>query len=124
MKRHLAFACALIGAFVIPAIAQEDAPNEGRAQPGPKMVIARNLEFARAGGQALQLDLYRQDPTPKPSPVVVWIHGDDTEFTTRFPTPAGALVSPGFAVASIDLRTGPGSTLTTQVRAREAARRW
>ena len=57
--------------------AQRGAPNEGTAQPGPRLKIERNLEYARAGGQALTLDLYRQDPTPRPSPVIVWIHGSE-----------------------------------------------
>jgi len=75
-------------------------------------------------GQALQLDLYRQDPAAKPSAVVVWIHGADSGFAAKAPTPAAALVTPGFAVASIDYRTGPGSTLTTQVADAKAAIRW
>src|SRR5215210_9544057 len=68
--------------------AQQGAQNEGRAQPGPRLVIERNLEFVRAGGQPLRLDLYRADPTPTPNPVVVWIHGSEAPFNSRSLTPA------------------------------------
>src|SRR5579863_7686531 len=111
MKRQLLFACAVLSGLSLPTLAQEGAPNEGQPQGGPRLKIERNIEFARVDGQALQLDLYRQDPAAKPSAVVVWIHGDDPGFSTKSPTPAAALVTPGFAVASIDYRIGPGSNL-------------
>jgi endo-1,4-beta-xylanase len=115
----------MLGGLSLPASAQEGAPNEGRPQQGqPRLKIERNIEFARTGGQALQLDLYRQDPSPRPSPVVLWIHGDDTGSATRSPSPAAALVTPGFAVASIDYRTGTGTNLSSQVADAKAAIRW
>ena len=120
--RLTALALAAAGATVW---AQRGTPNEGTAQPGPRMKIERNLEYAHAGGQALTLDLYRQDPTPKPSAVVVWIHGTEPGATGgKAPTPAAALVTPGFAVASIDYRTGSASTLAMQVADAKAAVRW
>ena len=123
MRRLLLWTALLAGCGAI-VTAQQGAPNEGQAQAGPRLKIEHNIEFARAGGQALTLDLYRQDPTATPSPVVVWIHGTDPGFATKAPTPAGALVTPGFAVASIDYRSGAGSTLSTQVADAKAAVRW
>jgi acetyl esterase/lipase len=124
MKRQFLLVCAVASVLSVAASAQQGAPNEGQPQGGPRLKIERNIEFARVDGHALQLDLYRQDPAAKPSAVVVWIHGDDPGFATRSPSPAAALVTPGFAVASIDYRTGPGSNLTMQVADAKAAIRW
>ena len=38
------------------------APNEGRGQGGPALTIERDLEYSRAGGVSLTLDLYYIDP--------------------------------------------------------------
>ena len=118
MKRQFLFACAILGALSVAAAAQEGAPNEGQVQGGPRMDIQRNIEFARAGGKALQLDFYLLTPAAKPSPVVVWI-GDGQP---RSSTPAAALVTPGYAVASIDTRAG--SDLASQLADAKAAIRW
>ena len=104
--------------------AQQGAPSEGQVQPGPRLKIERDLEYARAGGRALTLDLYRQDPVPTPAPVVVWIHGTTGGDPTKATTPAGALLTPGYAVASIDYRTGAGTTMAMQVADAKAAVRW
>ena len=105
--------------------AQQGAPNEGTAQSGPRLKIERNLEYTRAGSQALTLDLYRQDSTPKPSPVVLWIHGTEPGAAgSKAPTPAAALVTPGYAVASIDYRAGNAAALAMQAADAKAAIRW
>ena len=118
-------ALALLAAGVTVLAQRGGEPNEGQLQRGPRMKIERNLEYARVGGQALTLDLHRPDPTPKPSPVVVWIHGAEPGAAAgKNPTPAAALVTPGYAVASIDYRTGAASTLTMQAADAKAAVRW
>ena len=123
MKRLLLGTCAL-GFLAIPGFSQRGAPNEGQPQAGPSLKIDRDLEYARPGGQALYLDLYRRLPAATPSAVVVWIHGTDSSFTGKAPTPAAALATQGFAIASIDYRTGPGASLATQVADAKAAVRW
>ena len=107
------------------APAQPGAPNEGRPQPGPRLKIEHDLEYARPDGRALTLDVYRLDPSATPFPVVVWIHGADSPFATKAATPAVALVTPtGFAVASIEYRTAAGATLAMQLADAKAAVRW
>jgi acetyl esterase/lipase len=123
MKRFIMIACALV-LIAAPLCGQQGAPNEGQPQAGPTLKIDRDLEYARAGGQALKLDLYRRMPAATPSAVVIWIHGTDSTFTGKTPTPAAALTTQGYAVASIDYRTGAGSTLSTQVADAKAAVRW
>jgi len=105
------------------AAAQRQAePNEGRPQPGPRLKIERDLEYSRAGSQALTLDLYRPDPVPAPTPVVVWIHGMKGGDATKATSPAVALTTSGYAIASIDYRgTAP---IAARVADAKAAVRW
>src|SRR5262245_22797858 len=128
------FAIFAILFFCLPAFAQRagragggrgaGAPNEGRGQAGPSLKIERDLEYARAGGQPLMLDLYYLEPLPTPRPVIVWIHGSGPG-ATKTASPATALISPtGVAVASIDYRTGTGVTLQMQLADAKAAIRW
>jgi S-formylglutathione hydrolase FrmB len=101
-------------------------PNEGRGQGGPALKIERDLEYGRAGGRPLMLDLYRMDPASAPSPVIVWIHGIDGPLTTKMTTPAMAFVSAnsGYAVASVEFRTGAAATRAMQLADVKAAIRW
>ena len=124
--RRLLFTVTSAAAIAVGAVisAQQGAPSEGQVQTGTRLAIERGIEFARAGGQPLRLDLFRPDPTPAPNPVVIWIHGADAPFNVRSLTPASALVTPGYAVASIDYRAGAGATLAGQVADAKAAVRW
>jgi acetyl esterase/lipase/S-formylglutathione hydrolase FrmB len=122
--RHLLAGLAALAASITMA-AQQGAPNEGRTLQGPALRIERNLEYVRVGSQALTLDLYEQSRATKASPVVVWIHGTESGLgSNKTPTPAAALVTPGYAVASIDYRTGNGVTLADQLADAKAAVRW
>jgi acetyl esterase/lipase len=117
----------LIAALVLATVSlkaggQQGAPNEGRPQPGPRLTIERDLEYARAGNQALTLDVYRPDPVNAPTPVIVWIHGVKGGDATRATTPAAALATPGYAIASIDYRVG--ASTTARVADAKAAVRW
>jgi len=100
-------------------------PNEGRAQPGPSLKIERDLEYGRAAGQRLTLDLYRMDPAATPIPLVVWIHGSEPPLNTKIATPAIALVSnSGYAAASVEYRSGAAVTRAMQLADVKAAIRW
>ena len=124
MRLRFVWSCLVVAAASTSGLAQQGAPNEGTPQAGPRLKIERDIEYARSGGEALTLDLYRQDSAAAPSAVVVWIHGADPGFVGKAPTPAAALVSSGFAVASIDYRSGAASTIATQVADAKAAVRW
>ena len=103
---------------------QQGAPSEGRVQRGTRLKIERDLEYANVGGKTLLLDIYRPDPASAPTPVVVWIHGTKGGDPTRTTTPAAALATPGYAVASIDYRSDAGSPITAGVSDAKAAVRW
>src|SRR3954469_5543775 len=112
LRRTLPFFGILL--ICVPAIAQRgaraggargaDTPNEGRGQAGARLKIEQDLEYARAGGQPLLLDLYHMDPVASARPVVVWIHGSGSG-ASKASSPAPALINPsGVAVASIEYR--------------------
>jgi acetyl esterase/lipase/enterochelin esterase-like enzyme len=113
-----------VGGSRISADNQQSAPNEGRVQGGPRLKIERDLEYARVAGQALMLDLYRPDPVSAPTPVIVWIHGTKGGDATKSTTPAVALVTPGYAVASIEYRSAANTPVAARVADAKAAIRW
>jgi acetyl esterase/lipase/enterochelin esterase-like enzyme len=110
-----------LAASLLSARGQQGAPNEGRPQGGPRLVIERDLEYSRAEGPTLRLDLYRPDPVTAPVPVVIWIHGNKGGDSTKATTPAVALL-PGYAVASIEYRSG--APVAARVADAKAAVRW
>jgi len=126
MKRHVSTVA--VGVVVLAASvsvrAQQGAPNEGRVPPGPRLAIDRDLEYGRAGNQPLALDLYRPDPVRTPTPVVVWIHGSQGGDPTKATTPAVALTTSGYAVASIEYRSGPNASVAARVADAKTAVRW
>ena len=118
---------AVIGTVIVAATSlmaggQQGAPNEGRPQPGPRLTIERDLEYARVDNRPLTLDVYRPDPVNAPTPVIVWIHGVKGGDSTKATTPAVALTTPGYAVASIEYRSGANAA--ARVADAKAAVRW
>jgi acetyl esterase/lipase/esterase/lipase superfamily enzyme len=122
--KQLMLATCVLALTGIPGYSQRGAPNEGQPQAGPSLKIDRDLEYARPDGRALKLDLYRRVPQTAPSAVVLWIHGVDSSLAGKAPTPAAALATQGYAVVSIDYRTGTGVTAAAQVADAKAAVRW
>ncbi len=126
MKRALPLValCTTLCAVPGAAVAQPAAPSEGRAQPGPRLKIERELAYSSVQGRALTLDLYRPDPTSAPTALIVWIHGSTGGDRTKTTTPAVALATSGYAVASIDHRGAAGATVAEGVADAKAAVRW
>jgi acetyl esterase/lipase len=82
----------------------------------------RNLEYARAGGRSLHLDLYLPSgPGLGLWPVVLWFHGQPGR---KSPTPARRLTAAGFAVASVEYRATRSARFPAQLRDARAAVRW
>jgi len=124
MTRHLSFVAVIsvaLGAVHLAA-GQQGAANEGRPQPGARLKIERDLEYGRVDGRPLTLDIYRPDPLNTPTPVVMWIHGTNGGDPTKATTPAVALVTPGYAVASIDYRSA--APIAARVADARTAIRW
>src|SRR4030095_4996706 len=71
MKLHVP--SIVLGSLIVAAASlsagQQGAPNEGRVQPGARLTVERDLEYTRAGGQALRLGLYRPQAGDTTTPV-------------------------------------------------------
>jgi endo-1,4-beta-xylanase len=98
------------------------AGNEGATPQGPALKIDNDLEYTQAGGQSLKLNLYRVLPATAPLPVLIWIHGSDGALANRSASPmTGIATANGYALASIDYRSG---TRAQQLADVKAAIRW
>ena len=74
-----------------------------RADHSKQMQILRDIEYARAGEQALKLDLYLPEGRAQ-APLIIWVHGGAWRSGSKKDMPLGKLVSEGYAVASVDYR--------------------
>jgi acetyl esterase/lipase len=95
----------------------------GRADGAHQIRVVRDIEYARAGTQALQLDLHL--PSGKPNaPLVVWVHGGAWRSGSRKEIPLGELVADGYAVASVDYRLSTQARFPAQIHDIKAAIRF
>jgi acetyl esterase/lipase len=95
----------------------------GRADGAHQIRVVRDIEYARAGTQALQLDLHL--PSGKPNaPLVVWVHGGAWRSGSRKEMPLGELVADGYAVASVDYRLSTQARFPAQIHDIKAAIRF
>lgn len=92
---------------------------------GPQgSVLHRNLEFSRAGGRPLLLDLYLPCAADGPLPVVAFIFGGAFRVGSKRDCMATRLVADGFAVASISYRLSAEAAFPAQLEDCKAAIRW
>jgi acetyl esterase/lipase len=128
---------ALLGS--LPSIAQTsqqglEPRNEGRnsrppvkrPRPLPDGVqAARDIEYAKADGVSLKLDLYTPEKQhPQPRPLVVWVHGGGWRAGNKQHCPALRLVQRGYVVASIQYRLSHQAIFPAQIHDCKAAIRW
>jgi acetyl esterase/lipase len=91
------------------------------AQTGPQ--VLRDIEYARAGGRRLLLDLHL--PAGRgPFPVIVWIHGGGWLSGSKDGGPALRQAGRGYAVASINYRFSYQARFPAQIEDSKAAVRW
>jgi acetyl esterase/lipase len=84
--------------------------------------LHRDVEYTRAGGRPLRLDLYLPAAAGAgPWPVVLWFHGQPGR---KYPSPARRLVTTGYAVVSVEYRSSRVARFPAQVRDAKAAVRW
>ena len=84
----------------------------------------RDLEYGRAGGKALLLDLYLPEKTEASLPLVIWIHGGGWAAGSKAGGPGPRLAGRGYAVASIDYRLSGEAVFPAQIEDCKAAVRW
>jgi acetyl esterase/lipase len=86
------------------------------------------------GYRPLVVDLYLPEPTDKPAPAIVYIHGGAWRVGTRrrfgrafvgwSPTPLARLAAAGFAVATVDYRLSSEARFPAQLEDVQAVIRW
>ncbi len=98
------------------------------AQPGPQttgMKTERNIPYVEKGHPNQVLDLFLPDqPSGKPLPLMIWIHGGAWMGGTQANPPVLYLVKEGFAVASIQYRMSGDAKWPAQAHDCKAAIRF
>ena len=87
--------------------------------------VIRDIEYRRAGGQGLCLDLHLPGGAG-PHPVIAWIHGGGWSTGTKdwCEGLAGWIVPSGFALAAVDYRLSGLAPFPAQIEDCKAAVRW
>jgi acetyl esterase/lipase len=86
-----------------------------------------DIEYACVGAdRPLRLDLYlpRQRSANQRLPLVIWVHGGAWLEGNKFPTPAAALATRGYAVASVGYRFSQEALFPAQIADCKAAVRF
>src|SRR5205823_4581634 len=76
--------------------------------------VIREIEYARVGNQALQLDFHLPGGQLR-APLIVWVHGGAWRSGSRADMPLGKLLDAGYAVASVDYRLSPRAKFPAQI---------
>ena len=94
-----------------------------RAQTNAQVI--RNIEYARADGKSLLLDLYLPAANSSRLPVIVWVHGGGWATGDKGDGgPAARMTERGYAVASINYRLSWEARFPAQIEDCKAAIRW
>ena len=85
--------------------------------------VQRDIEYARVGEHSLKLDLYLPASASNPA-LIVWVHGGAWRSCSKSSMPLDALVTRGYAVASVDYRLTPVAPFPAQIHDLKAAIRY
>ncbi|HWE01166.1 MAG TPA: alpha/beta hydrolase [Tepidisphaeraceae bacterium] len=118
--------CLLFAALALCVIsrAADTQPAKSPTTSSAGMRLLPNLEYADVDGKSLLLDLYLPDPTDKPAPVILYVHGGAWSGGDKHDRTAVALVAHGYAVASIDYRLSQEAIFPAQIEDCKTAVRW
>lgn len=86
--------------------------------------VQTNIEYARAGGQSLQLDIYSPKKPMGKLPVVVWIHGGSWNSGSKNFCPIGFMAAQNLAIVSINYRLTETAPFPAQIYDCKGAIRW
>jgi acetyl esterase/lipase len=97
----------------------------GCVQRIPKNIQAdRNLEYGRASGESLLLDIYRPEAITKKLPVVVWIYGGAWKAGNKNFCPIAFMATQQLAIVSINYRLDSVAPFPAQIYDCKGAIRW
>ncbi|MFA4835373.1 MAG: alpha/beta hydrolase [Dehalococcoidia bacterium] len=87
--------------------------------------ITRNIEYGRASGTSLFLDIYTpQKPLANLMPAIIWIHGGSWYYGDKYVTYIKALAEQGFFGVSINYRLSGKAAFPAAVEDAKCAVRW
>ena len=85
----------------------------------------KDLEYGKASGRAMLLDLYLPEKGDQPLPLIVWIHGGAWMAGSKDgPSPALPFTAKGYAVAHVGYRLSQEAKFPAQIHDCKAAVRW
>jgi acetyl esterase/lipase len=85
----------------------------------------KDLEYGKASGRAMRLDLYLPEKGDKPLPLIIWIHGGAWMGGSKDgPSPALRFTAKGWAVAQVGYRLSQEAKFPAQIQDCKAAVRW
>src|SRR5580692_8033374 len=88
----------------------------GCVQRVPKDVQAvRNIEYGRASGESLLLDIYRPRVMAKKLPVIVWIYGGAWKNGSKDFCPIAFMATQQLAIVSINYRLDSVASFPAQI---------
>jgi len=126
MKANLVSIALITGLSLTPSPAQ---PNQKAPQgrfPLPSGVqVLKDLEYGKASGRAMLLDLYLPEKSEKALPLIIWIHGGAWMAGSKDgPSPALRFTANGYAVAHVGYRLSQEARFPAQIHDCKAAVRW
>ena len=99
-------------------------PQRGFTLPSGVKAL-KDLEYGKAGGRAMRLDLYLPEKAGKPLPLIIWIHGGAWMAGSKNePSPALRFTTTGYAVAQVGYRLSQEARFPAQIYDCKAAVRW
>lgn len=87
--------------------------------------MEKDISYIPNGDESQKLDLYLpEQPSDKPLPLIVHIHGGGWMGGGKFPCPVTAMAAKGYAVASVEYRFSQKAKFPAQIQDCQAAIRW
>jgi acetyl esterase/lipase len=115
-----------VGLSVTSGPAQPSANPSSRRLPLPPGVKSfKDLEYGRADGRSMRLDLYLPAKGQKALPLLIWIHGGAWMSGSKDDlSPALRFTADGYAVAHVGYRLSQEAKFPAQIHDCKAAVRW
>ena len=97
------------------------------------ITVDRDIPYVDGGVAAQRLDIYRPtvtsgngsgNPSAKPLPLIVWIHGGGWLMGSKSYCPSTTIVGAGYELASVEYRFSTAAKLPAQIQDCQAAVRW
>lgn len=99
--------------------------NANRAKPPQGFVAEYDMQYVPDGDAAQSLDIYYpEQPSEKPLPLLVWIHGGGWQGGSKSQMPYMSLLAKGYVAASIEYRFSQKAKFPAQIQDCQAAIRW